>query len=71
MAFIGAVLPLIYVVVFAVIGVIEVPTTFSEDLKTLVVTSVVSGMAGAISGYAVGSSNGSARKDEKPNGVNG
>lgn len=65
MLFIAAVLPLIYVTVFTVLGLIPSPTTFSDDLKTLVVTAVVSGSLGAATGYSIGSSNGSARKDEK------
>lgn len=61
--FIGLVIPLIYVVVFTVLGIIPTGVVFSQDLVTLVVTAVVSGLLGTVAGYAVGTSNSSAQKN--------
>lgn len=71
LVFLLAVMPLIYLVVLTVIGLVSSPVVFSQDLVAMVVTAVVSGTLGAATGYSIGSSNGSAKKDEKVNGVNG
>lgn len=63
--FIGAVMPLIYMTVLTVIGIIPSAVVFSQDILTMVVTAVVSGTLGAATGYSIGSSNGSAKKDDK------
>lgn len=63
-AFIALILPLVYVVVLTVLGVIPSAIVFSQDIVAMVVTAVVSGVLGGITGYAVGSSNGSAKKDD-------
>lgn len=64
-AFIGLILPLIYITVLTVIGVVPTAVVFSQDIITMVVTAVVSGVLGSIAGYAVGTSNSSAQKDIK------
>ncbi len=67
--FIALILPLVYITVLTVIGVIPTTIVFSADLIAMVVTAVVSGVLGGITGYAVGSSNGSAAKDNKTTAV--
>ena len=55
-----AILPLVYMVVSAVLW----GDGWSQEIKAMVVASVVSGVLGAVTGYWLGSSFGSARKDE-------
>lgn len=56
-----ALLPLVYLVVYAVVfG----QGYWSDEMRSVVVTAVVTGLLGSISGYFLGSSYGSARKDQ-------
>lgn len=58
-----ALLPLVYLVVSAVVLGLG-GQTWSEDVKTLTVTAVLSGIAGSLSGFWLGSSLGSQKKDD-------
>lgn len=59
----GAVLPLVYMVAAAVLFGIG-GQTWSDDIKTLLVTAIVTGALGSITGFFLGSSLGSQRKTE-------
>lgn len=56
-------LPLVYLVVGAVV--FSSKDAFSQDVKAMVVAAVISGVLGAITGYWLGTSFSSAKKDEQ------
>lgn len=58
----AAILPLVYFVVYRVIG--SDPGVFSEEIRVMVVTAVISGVLGSITGFWLGSSMSSRNKDE-------
>lgn len=58
----GALLPLVYLVVSRVI--FSDSETFSQDVKAMTVAAVISGVLGAITGYWLGTSFSSAKKDD-------
>lgn len=58
----AAILPLVYFVVYRVIG--AEPGVFSEEIRVMVVTAVISGVLGSITGFWLGSSMSSKNKDE-------
>lgn len=58
----AAILPLVYFVVYRVIG--AEPGVFSEEIRVMVVTAVISGVLGSITGFWLGSSMSSRNKDE-------
>lgn len=58
--------PLVYIVVLAVLGVFGT-TVFSTEIQIMVVSSIISGLLGAITGFWLGTSWSSARKTELAN----
>ncbi len=58
----AAVLPLVYYVVYRVIGAEQ--GVFSEEIRVMVVTAVISGVLGSVTGFWLGSSASSRHKDE-------
>lgn len=56
-------LPLIYIVVFSVLGLVG-SIVFSTEIQIMVVSSIISGLLGAITGFWLGTSWSSARKTE-------
>lgn len=58
----AAILPLVYFVVYRVIG--AEPGVFSDEIRVMVVTAVISGVLGSITGFWLGSSMSSRNKDE-------
>lgn len=57
-----AILPLVYMVALAVLFGVG-GQSWSDDIKTLLVTAIVTGVLGAVTGFFLGSSMGSQRKD--------
>lgn len=62
----AALLPMAYIVVLSVLGIVGAGT-FSEEIKVMVVTAVVSGVLSAITGFWLGTSFSSQRKTELAN----
>jgi hypothetical protein len=58
----GALLPLVYLVVARVL--FSTPETFNNEIKVLVITAVITGVLGAITGFWLGSSMSSRSKDD-------
>ena len=60
------VMPLVYITVLAVLGLVG-QTKFSTEIQSMAVTAVISGTLGSMVGFWLGSSAGSAQKTEMLN----